>query len=378
MILPCPAARGADNILEQRKATVISAISVLVVSVATPAWGQPSPYCREVRSRAAADAALLAYPRLIAEGVRFPASGRIDPGPTIGYDVQARFGLSVSPLDIYRGQQLARAADADCERSTVLESLRQALTDAGGQETVRALRAQVDYLEAHEGAWRTSMANAQERLQAGIINLLELHELRRLVDILERKIETARGEAERLEARVPKGDVSVGLTMLSQQYTDRSLSLERELASLRALDPWTVRLTGAVIPAPGRPTDWFVQVEVSYSLGGLVHGRRDADYLEARADEVAQERRELPAQARELRDMLLARLGQTQRELRVIEGDLAFLAGARRALESTPAAPNIGHESDMLLVEELSAEADRVFLTTLKEALVARTEEQSP
>jgi len=353
-----------------RGLAIVSAILISSILTVSKTKAE-STYCRKVRARARADAALLEYPRVLAEGIRFPATGRIDTGPTAGREIQARIGLSVAPLDVVRGIRVVDAADADCERRDVAERLERALTEASGPETLRALRAHVAYLDAHRTEWRASLTTAQERLRTGLITLVELHELRKIVDQLERKLEHTRGDAERLQAQLQKR-APQRLAELSKQYVDRALAFERREASVRALDPWGMKLTGAVIPlaATDRPVDWYVFAELSYSLGGIPHDRRDSEYLDARAKELSTAAYELPARARELAAATSAQRAQAEHELRVVEGDLRFIADAEKALETTPA-PNLAHAREALAVERLSVEADRVFLEALIDALDA-------
>src|SRR5688572_28613470 len=97
---------------------LLSILTCLAVSAhALPAVAQDSPYCRQVRARAASEAGLLMTPRVLVQGIRFPRGAQqLDSGPTVGDGYQLRTGLAFSPLDFIKGQTLLRVGDADCQR----------------------------------------------------------------------------------------------------------------------------------------------------------------------------------------------------------------------------------------------------------------------
>ena len=109
---------------------------------------------------------------------------------------------------------------------------------------------------------------------------------------------------------------------------------------------------------------------------GIAHDRRDSEYLDARAKELATAGYELPARARELEASSSAQRAQAQRELQVVESNLQFIDAAEKAIENAPS-PNLGHAREALAVERFSVEADRVFLKALIDALGA-TGDASP
>src|SRR5437773_992437 len=86
------------------------------VLAAGSAHANESAYCHKVEARAASDAALLMWPHLFIQGIRFPRSAQIDVGPTAGKGYQARVGLTYSLLDIYKGARVLRIGDADCKQ----------------------------------------------------------------------------------------------------------------------------------------------------------------------------------------------------------------------------------------------------------------------
>jgi hypothetical protein len=340
------------------------AISALHV---VPALAEESAYCRKVRAHASADAALFSAPRLFVDGIRFPSSQRLDLGPTVGKNLQARIGASYSPLDLYRAMRLATLSEADCEHHESAEDIALVLADAVDFGRIPARRQQVAYLDAHRNEWVTLLAKASDGLKVGAITAMEFHELRRLTQVLERKSETARGEAERLEARAAK-HVSVNWDMLAEQYAERANKLEREVLRLRALDPWGVKLSGGVIPLPDQPVDWFALVEVSYNLGGIFRDRQEDLALLARSDEVKHARYELPSRLGEMSKEVQVEIERASRELGVVQNELAFIQKTRGALDGADA-PNVVHARATLAIEQYSIESDVVYLQTLVASL---------
>jgi hypothetical protein len=68
-------------------------------------------------------------------------------------------------------------------------------------------------------------------------------------------------------------------------------------------------------------------------------------------------------------------LDQARRELEVVDRNVTLLTDARSALDGSGAA-GVGHAQDMLAVEQLSAEADSVFLHALSATLAKTTRDQ--
>jgi len=350
-----------------RFAWLSAAIAAAIISVfVAGAAAQDSAYCRRTRARAEADAALLAWPSILAEGVRFPSNGRIDIGSTVGDNFQARVALTFSPLDLYRSGRLTSAADADCERHEIEQRVRELFADGLNLETLQALRAQAAYLEAHRAEWRNTMIRADARLKAGLIMVYELHELRRFVWVLEHKFQAVTAQIARLEVQAPKPRAA--WDPLIEQYLKGSLQLDRELSHLRALDAWGVKVTGGVIPMPGKPVDWYGFLEVGYGLGGIGRNRHEAEYLSARNQELRQAAYELPARAQELRQQIAVEIVNAQRELSALEGELAAISTTQAALD-TADVPQAEHARAMLMTETLVIESDRVYYRALLEAL---------
>jgi hypothetical protein len=345
---------------------LVASVAVSVLHAAT-ALAQDSAYCRKVRAHAAGDAALLMAPRLLVEGIRFPSSHRLDLGPTVGNNYQARIGAAYSPIDLYRGLRLSSLSEADCEHHDIAENIAESLTDAVESGRLPAHRQQAAYLNAHRDEWVALLDKAEERLKAGAITAVEFHELRRFTQVLERKAESARGEAERIEARGAKRE-SLDLRNLAEQYTAHAARLDREVSRLRSLDPWSLKLSGGVIPLPDQPLDWFAMIEVSYNLGGLIHGHQEDRALVAGGDEVRQARYELPARLNDVATQIRTEIDRARRELTVVKTELSFLRKTRATLDGTDA-PNVEHARATLAIEQFSIESDVVFLQTLVESL---------
>ncbi len=345
--------------------------ALVAVCIGASVQAQESPYCRRVRAQAGADAAVLRAPRLFLEGIRFPSSNRLDLGPTVGNNFQARFGLAFSPLDWLRGGLMSDAADADCalhETSSRVDDLLPSIDDG---LRARALRGQAAYLTTHRAAWQALVQQASKRFEARLITRVELHQVRALADSLERKLVQVRNEARRLD----NGDAvepPASLRGMAGEYLAKAAALDESVAKLRGLDAWSFKVSGGIIPLPGQPVDWFGIAEVAYSLGGPIHSHEYARAVAAHGEELREGRRELPARLERARREVLARIAATKEELTVIEEQLAVAAEEGRALEDADA-PGIDQAREALTMERFSVESEQAFLAALLERLLALT-----
>ena len=339
----------------------------MLLLLPTSGGAADSSYCRKVQARAGQDAALLIWPRILAEGVRFPSTSTTL-GPTIGgTGLQPRVGLTFSPTDLYQGVRTERAAKADCELHEVSTVLQEWVANAAASATMPALEAQIRHLDAHREEWQAILTHAQERLEAGHLTVIDLDSLRRMVNLLERKLETQRGERDRLRPLV--GNPPASMNELVEKVASRSLAAEEE-TTLVGLSALQIRLTGGVIPTSGQPPEWFGSLEVTYSLGGLRLSREAGRYLDAREDEVKNARYELPSRAAAMEDSLRAQRASAARELLTIERELSEIDAMRRTLEESHASAAL-YALASLAVERMLLESDRAFLRALIEALPA-------
>lgn len=336
---------------------------------------QDSAYCRKVRARAQRDVTVLLWPRVLVEGRHVPANGGIDFGDVVGKHYQGRVGLAFSPIEALRGLRVLDAADADCELQAIAEPLGSLIRDASDERSLPAFRAEANYLASRRAKWQALLAQANDRLESGVITTMEFQDLRRLIAALQRKHEAAAGQVKRLEAR-SFAPAPGSLHEMTEEYVRRTLRLERRLTAVGSLDPWQFNVGGGVVPVPGQPLDWYAIVEVSYSLGGLSRHRHEAEYLHARADELRDARYELPARLAELRGVFQAQIEQLRRELDVVQAQLASIAGTLASLgeaEATDGAPE--QAQAVLELEQIALESDRIYLRALVEALVAMIDE---
>ncbi len=193
---------GRRSILRQGSLRQGSAAGALVVCLATaPAAAQQSPYCRRVRAQADGDAALLMGPRTVVQALRYPALGQPGLDAAAGYGFQARAGLAFSLVDMYKGTQAVALADARCDVHETSLELERLLTLGQDGPRLAAVRAEAAYLEDHRAEWQELLAGARRRLEAQVITVGELEDLRGRAAALERKRIEALGEANQLAAR---------------------------------------------------------------------------------------------------------------------------------------------------------------------------------
>jgi hypothetical protein len=328
-----------------------------------------SARCRRARADAEATAAVLRWPRLLAEGIRFPSNNRLDLGPTVGNNWQGRVGAMFSPLDFLRGSAIEDVSEASCALADATARWEAAFAARDDGPRARALAAQADYLDGHRAEWEALRTTADARLKARVITNVERHEIFRLTEELERKAATARGESARLLARrVSANPAPQDAESLTREISARTMVLADREARVRRLDAWGFRVTSGIIPMPGQPLDWYGIAEVSYSLGGIAQSRAQSRAMEALHEElttdVDQAAFRLAQQNRELGELL----AQARQELTIVEGTLSRTRAMTQVMAGADA-PDALHARDTLTLERLSAESDRAFLTTLIEQL---------
>lgn len=354
---------------------ILSGMACIVTSLApATAFAGDTPYCKQVRARARSDAGLLMMPRVLVQGIRFPEGAQqFDSGATTAEGYQLRAGFSFSPVDFYKGRATLDVGEAECGRHAAELELDAVLSRGTEDARHAALTEQGVFLQAKSAEWRALHARAEARLDKRIITVVEFTNVQHFVDALERKLVQVEGDASQLEARAPRSGAQVAssspsltLPALAGRYMDASLSYERQLSSLRRLDEWRLQMTGGVIPQT--PSDWYGAIELSFSLGGLLRGTHEDQYIQARADTIARASDGVDSRLRQLRDEVAALIGQAQRDLGVVEHSLAVLRATRTVLESSEA-ESVAQAREILTIEQLSVESDSVFLRALVRAL---------
>jgi hypothetical protein len=342
-----------------------AAIAVGLLLFARPGRADESAFCRKVRAQAEGDRALLMAPRLVVQGIRFPAGNQLGIGATAGTGYQVRTGIVFSLLDFYKGTKLGQLADAQCSVHEVSAGLERVLETAGDAARLEAVRAEAAYLNENRGRWLAMTSRAAERLAARVTTVVEFDQLRSHADALERRRVEVVGETRRLEARdivAPRQP----LQALVERHNRGTMQVERQAWSLHSLDGWQFQLTAGLIPI--EPVDWYGVAELSYSLGSVARDRAATRYLEARHDEVHEAPEEIPFKVRKLADDVAAALEQARRELEIVEAQVSAMTAAQIALERSET-PDSAQGHDTLAMELIAAEADQVFLRASVEAL---------
>jgi hypothetical protein len=400
--------------LPTARGMLLSGLTCIVASLSpAAAFARDTPYCKQVRARAQSDADLLMMPRVLVQGIRFPEGAQqFDSGATTAQGYQLRAGFSFSPVDFYKGRATLGVGGAECARHEAELELDAVLTRGTDDARLDALHEQGVFLRAKSADWRALHARAAARLEKRIITVVEFTNVQHFVDALERKLVQVEGDAGQLEARAqhtrplpfstpprggqagapaagnpppssaPPGAVQPGavppggfvaassasatLPALAGNYMDATLRYEREVSSLRRLDEWRLQMTGGVIPQT--PSDWYGTVELSVSLGALVRGAHEDQYIEARAETLARASDGIDRRLRQFRGEIAALLGQAERDLGVVEHSLEVLRATRTVLESSEA-ESVAQAREILTIEQLSVESDSVFLRALVRAL---------
>lgn len=348
-------------------------VACLLAARLPSAAAQESSYCRKVKARAAADAVLLMMPKLVAQGLRFPSSGRIGVSSVaVGDDVEVRAGLEYSPVEALRGSLLGGIGDADCRQHDARRRIEDVLATATDHARMLARRDEADYLAAHRGEWLALLDSAQTQLAAGLLTVPEVYELHRLTQGLERRLTSAESEVARLKVTNGKPPV-LAAAPLARGYIEEAAEYERRVAGLRKLDPWGLTITGGLVPLGHDAPEWFGFAEVSFSFGALARDSKERRYLGARDDEVRHETYELPNKLEAFRQLVAADLSNARRELSNVEAELGFTKDTLNKLGSVDA-PGAVQGRATLILERISAEADQALLRTQIRELSALAE----
>ncbi len=332
-----------------------------------------SAYCRKTQARAASDASPLFAPTVGVQGIRFPRSGQVDIGSTVGNGYQARGFVSLSVTDLLKGIRVLDVGRADCAQHEALVVLNEFLTSAKEHAELLSFRALSKFLVERRDQWRTLADRATARLERNVITLVEFNEIQKRVDVLEHKAVMAEGEVTKIEAHEPRVP-EPSLNSLELQYRDKALKYEGEISRLRKLQPWGFKLTGGVTAAT--QADWYGLAEISFNLGGISRYGQEASYLSARADEIRRARYEPSESVRRFRAEVAAIVERAEKDLQVLERTAKLLGNARSLLEQSETG-SASHARDVLTIEQLEIAADAVYLHTLIRSLRAVTKEGS-
>ncbi len=336
------------------------AVALLVCLTSSAAWSQPSPYCRKVRARAAADAALLMAPTAQAQAIRFPKNATTDSGVTTGTGLQFRAALAWSPLDFYKALRVQRVGDADCEQHEAMAGAVDLLSEQGDYGRLPAFQSERRFIDAEQTVWQDVEAKTDRRLAANVATIATASQIRSKTTELGRKRLRVYGEIERLEAR-GADNYRGALSTLIASVEASAMHFEREASHVRSLDPWSVSATGGVIPQY-TPVDYFGIIQVGYNFGGFARNAQESRYIDARADELRHSRYELGDQLRRFQAQVKSAEHEAKEELAIVERATSWLVTTRATFESSTA-PDGLNALALAELEWIDVEADRVFLT---------------
>jgi hypothetical protein len=353
--------------------------AVAVSVMAGPARADDSPYCRKVRARAVSDASLLIAPSLRLEGIKLPTafqrgSNTIDP-TGIGPEYQVRGGLTLSPIDIYKGFRVLGIGDADCEQHVTVVMAEEILAQDKNYGRAAALKKQIVFLEAQRERWEALLAQGEQRFASKVTTLQQTEELRTRVLAFERQRAQLAGDLARLESNGAKPFTGT-LADLAHAIESTTMIYEKKVSHLRTLDTWSIHLTAGYIPpffGADHP-DAYGMVQLTHNLGAAWRNSAETKQLAAREDELKSSRYELTSRIGVFRATLRSSSTQATRELQIVESRVSALTAGRTALETSEAL-KAAHALALLDLELIAAEAERTYLTELIAQL--RTLEES-
>jgi hypothetical protein len=330
-------------------------------------------YCEKIQARAHADSMLLFSPAAQLQFIKYPAGapGVVAVGGSTSVDgLQFRGAISWSPLDAYKGTQVLTLADKDClQHSATVEvqNLLEQMNDIGRQE---ALGAEVSYFDAVNSVMEDISSGMQKRLAIGTITITDIATVQQSIAALERKKALSQGQLDVIRSKdyVVTTHSAADIAAKLQRY---SMEFEQQTSKVRMLDPWTVAVSGGVIPpmAQGDGVAWFGMVQLQYNFGGLVRGTYENKYLNARQSELQHARYELTDEIRRLQDGIKAGVTSSELEIVTLDKRLADLHAIRDTLSNHLDAPNAISALAVVNLQILDAESDRVYLVVLKNQL---------
>lgn len=373
-----PYADGETEVTKSRRRTrrdtalarlCAAGAAIALTAVVAPARADDTPYCRKVRARAVSDASLLIAPSLRLDGIKLPTAFQtganpIDPSQ-VGPEYQIRGGVSVSPLDIYKGFRVLDLGDADCDQHVSAVTAEEIIAQGKEYGRAPALQKQIELLDARRPGWEALVAKSEQRFASAVTTLQQVEEVRTRAVSLDRQRAQLVGDKERLEssgAKVFKGT----LADLTRAVETTAMRYERKASHVRSLDSWSVHLTAGYIPPffGSDHSDWYGMVALTHNLGSVWRNAAESRYLDAREDELKASRHELASRISTFRSNLRASSAQAQRELQVLESRISMLNAGRAALENSDAL-KAAHALALMELELIAADAERAYLTEL-------------
>lgn len=352
-----------------RRACAVVATLAVAAAPGIARGADDSPYCRKVRARAKSDAALLLAPSLRLEGIRIPvAFQRANAGgdaSLVGPQYQLRAGLTVSPLSMWKGLQVLDVGAADCAQFVSAEVAQEVLQQDKDYGRLPAITKQIAYLDEQRASWQALEKTGEERFASNVTTLQQVEEIRVRTMNLERHRAQLEGEKNRLEKAGIK-PFHGKLADIARAVEGTAMEYERKASSVRKLDAWGASVTaGYVPPLLGvERSDFFGMVQLTHNFGGIFRNAAETSYLEARKDELKNERYELSARISAFRTSLRTVEEQAQKELQVLDARTSALRAGRAALEGAEAG-KAAHALALLDLELISAESERIYLTEL-------------
>lgn len=323
-------------------------------------------YCNKVHARAASDAALMFFPSVQAQFIKFPGTSAsmdlLTTGTTTPNGYQVRALMTWSPLDVYKGLSTQAVGEADCQQHRAMVDAMNVITSIADVGKLPALRKQVDYLRTNQTRWRSIVEATEQRLKANIITLDDSMRVREKALLLDRKLTEMQGQADTIAAKnLP--ETSKDIASLASSVVYASMTFEQKSNRVRSLDAWTTGVSfGLVPPVNGvSETEWLGVISVGFNFGAFSHNHEDDNYLEARKSELRNARYEMEDELRKFKDQIAATLSATIAETNVIELEKQRLTVIRNTVQKTEAAatPALLNAIDL---EMMDLESDSIFL----------------
>lgn len=245
--------------------------ATLLAVAPTAALAQPTDdgYCDYVKGTAAAAAATLAAPQLVAQfGYIQQPEFAVAPDPNVEpNDLRAIASLRYSFTNLLAASATTARADADCRRHRAQLAMQAIASQIRDTTTARAIAARLAVFEAARAQADKLLADSRADLDARRITTQEAVSTRLRVEDLRSQVAQARREL----AALPDANTQ-GLDGLLGDYRAADADLERSEGKLRTVRAYDIGVRAGgdrFLNGTNAQTRYFALVEVGINFGAL-------------------------------------------------------------------------------------------------------------
>ena len=313
--------------------------------------------CRRIRATAQSSAYLMFSPTIWAEGVHVPVVGD-DTGMGLIQSSawQLRAALSIAPLDMARGQFTLDAATSECMQAEALTRARRIMEIGEAIGELPARRAERASLQGSQDEVDAILAQAEQRLAAGLATQEQLAGVRTEVARFARRVSTLDGDIDRLlDAGLDEIDPGT-LRADLEAYERATMQLEHTRSTMRRMNAWTISVRAGVLPVG--PVDWYGSVQVGFNLGGIAQQVAEDELVDARAEDLHESQAELRAAVTRLEERLRSTVTSMRADLTHVERQQE-IRSRQRELLATMETADVAYLRAMIDLELVGLRAEQ-------------------